>query len=187
MVDQKRIIELVNKFGDDVANNEASREELRSMGRDIVKILYTGHFQTDGQTYIEIYKTLAAIGNDLFAANGAENIENDILKAMQSGAKKSRLWADDEVFYLSIESLTRWGVTIPSVTDQEVHTCHVCGKKLTEERIHVCGLHRCNNAVCREHAHIIETRFGAFDGSGGAWFCTAEHLSHANQNHIDWN
>ena len=36
MVDQKRIVEFVNQFGDDAAVNEASREELRSKGRDIV-------------------------------------------------------------------------------------------------------------------------------------------------------
>ena len=89
--------------------------------------MYAVHFQTNGQTFTEIYKTLAAIGDDLFANGGAENIERDILRAMQSGAKKSRLWAADEVFTLSCEALTRWGVEIPPIIDQKVHVCHVCG------------------------------------------------------------
>jgi hypothetical protein len=173
MTDQKRIMELVEILGSDATQRENATNELRC--------------SQEGETYTEIYRIFAAMGDDIFTAEGAAGIGQEILKAMKSGAKKSRQWATEEVHTLSVDALTRWGVEVPPVTEQAVHICHVCGIKITEERVMVCGLHSCDNDVCREHSHIIETRFGQFDGSGGAWFCTDEHYQHANHNHVDWN
>jgi hypothetical protein len=85
-----------------------------------------------------------------------------------------------------VEALTRWGLGVPPVLDQKVLTCHVCGRKSTELRLDKCTLYSCEMEVCKDHAHIIPTRFGQFDGSGGAWFCTKDHYDHANMNPNDW-
>ena len=53
-------------------------------------------------------------------------------------------------------------------------------------RVNLCAIHTCDIAVRKEHTHIITTRFGQFDGSGGAWFCTQEHYDRANKNYIEW-
>jgi hypothetical protein len=187
MTNPAKIMPLVEKLGGDTAQRESASKELYEMGPAVIKPLYMMHFSQEGEAHTEIHRILASIGDDLFAAGGPEEIEQEILKAMKSGAKKSRQWAAEEVYTLSVDALNRWGVAVPAVTDQAIHVCHVCGKNITEERVMVCGLHSCDNAVCREHSHIIETRFGKFDGSGGAWFCTNEHYNHANHHHIDWN
>lgn len=183
----ERIMQLVSDLnkGDEVEYS-AARDELQAMGRAAVKPLYMLHFSQESKAYIEIHHIFSAIGDDLFAAGGTKAIEPDIIKAMNSGAKKSRLWADEEVHTLAVAALTRWGLEVPPVANQTIHSCHICGKSITEERIKVCALHGCDQSVCRKHSHIIETRFGEFDGSGGAWFCTAEHYKRANHNYIEW-
>jgi hypothetical protein len=187
-MDMQKFEELVLVFssGDEV-QCAAAREDLRAMGVSALQPLGMLRFRQEGNAFTEIFKTLIAIGDDVFAEKGIEGFPEKFLKTINSGAKKSRQYAADEVYSLSMEALMRWGLEVPPVLEQKVHTCHICGRKSTELRVAVCGLHTCNVAVCIEHAHIIETRFGLFDGSGGAWFCTKEHHKHANHNHTDWN
>lgn len=183
-----KVTELVGQFAtSDEAQRAVAREEIRAMGRAALEPLNMLKFKQEGETYTEVVKTFAVIGDDLFAAEGKEGLDKEILKAMQSGAKKTRQYAAEEVHTLSVDALTRWGLEVPPVLDQKVHTCHVCSRKSTDLRVGVCALHSCDTPVCREHAHLISTRFGEFNGSGGAWFCTKEHHSHANKNHVDWN
>lgn len=187
MINPANIVELVANLGSNAVQREKASKELQAMGRAVVKALYLTHFGQEGEVYTEIYRIFAAIGDELFAAEGIAGIEQEIIKAMKSGAKKARQWATEDVHTLSVDALIRWGMEIPAVTNQTVHSCHECGKNSTEERVMVCGIHSCDNAVCREHSHIVETRFGQFDGSGGVWFCTKEHHQRANHNYLDWN
>ena len=185
VIDTNLIIELVAKLAGD--SPEKASSELIGIGPDLIKPLYRLHFSQEGDAHTQIYRIFAAIGDEVNVAEGVDGIQKEIIKAMKSGAKKSRQWAAEEVYTISVSALTRWGLEVPPVSDQQVHSCHVCGNKITEERIMVCGLHKCDNAVCREHSHVIETRFGQFDGSGGAWFCSKDHHEHAVRNHTDWN
>jgi hypothetical protein len=183
----KKIEALVAIFseGDEVQCARV-REELRAMGKSALRPLEMLRFRQEGNAYTEVFKTLIAIGDDVFAEEGKEGFHNEFIKTINSGAKKTRQYAEEEVHTLSVDALTRWGFEIPTILVQKVLTCHVCGRKSTELRMGVCALHTCNLAICKLHAHIIETQFGQFDGSGGAWFCTPEHRKHANHNPIDW-
>lgn len=188
MSDMEKVMELVGQFAtSDEAQRAAAREEIRAMGRAALKTLNMVRFRQEGEAHIEVFRTIAAIGNDIFLAEGKEGLDKDILKSMEFGAKKTRQYAAEEVYLLSVNALTRWGLEVPPVLVQKVTTCHVCGRKSTELRIAACALHSCDIAVCKEHAHLISTRFGEFDGSGGAWFCTKEHHERANKNHVEWN
>lgn len=187
-MDMQKIEELVLVFssGDETQCFEA-REALRIMGKPILQPLEMLRFRQEGNAYTEIYKALVAIGDDIFAVEGIEGLSKKFIKAISSGANKSRQYAAEEVHILSVDALMRWGLEVPPVLDQKVSTCHICGRKSTELRMGICALHTCEVAVCKEHAHVIETRFGLFDGSGGAWFCTVEHHKQANENHLGWN
>ena len=188
MSDVAKVMELVGQFSTgDEEQRAAAREDIRAMGRVALRPLGMVKYQQEGNAYTEVYKTFSAIGDDLFAAEGKEGLTKEIVKTMQSGAKKTRQYAAVEVYTLSVDALTRWGLEVPPVLEQKVYSCHICGQKSTELRIGVCALHSCDTAVCRDHAHVISTRFGQFDGSGGAWFCTIGHFNHANKNHTDWN
>ena len=188
MSDVQKIMELVGLFTEgNESQCAAAREEIRAMGRAGLSPLYNVKFQLECEAYTEVIKTFAAIGDDLFAAEGKEGLDKEIVKTMNSGAKKTRQYAAEEVHTLSVDALTRWGLEVPPVVEQKVLTCHVCGRKNTELRVKKCGLHSCDVTVCKYDAHIIPTRFGEFNGSGGAWFCTNEHYDHANKNHVDWN
>jgi hypothetical protein len=188
MSDRQKIEKLVSEFADGNETQCANaREELRSMGKSALQPLEMLRFRQDGNAYTEIFKTLIAIGDDIFVEEGKDGFGKTFLKTINSGANKSRQYAAEEVYTLSVAALPRWGFEVPPVLEQKVLTCHVCNRKSTELRVGVCALHTCDVAVCQEHAQIIETRFGLFDGSGGAWFCTEEHHKHANHNHIDWN
>jgi len=188
MSDVSKVAELVGQFATrDKAQRAAARENIRAMGRAALQPLMMVKFQQQGEAYTEVFKTFAAIGDDLFAAEGKEGLDKVIVDTMESGAKKTRQYAAEEVHALSVDALTRWGLEVPPVLEQKVHICHICGRESTEARVKVCALHACGSAVCKDHAHIISTRFGQFDGSGGAWFCTKEHFNHANRKHTDWN
>jgi len=188
MSDMAEVTELVGQFAtSDEAQRTAAREEIRAMGRAALQPLNMLKFRQEGVAYTEVFKTFAAIGDDLFAAEGKEGLDKVILDTMTSGAKKTRQYAAEEVYTLSVDTLTRWGLEVPPVLEQKVLACHKCGRKSTELRVQVCALHSCDTTVCKDHAHIISTRFGQFDGSGGAWFCTKKHYNHADKNYIDWN
>ena len=188
MSDATKVMELVGQFAtSDEGQRSEAKEEIRTMGRAALKPLNMVKFKQEGEAYTEVFKTFAAIGDDLFASEGKEGLDKVIVDTMESGAKKTRQYAAEEVHTLSVDALTRWGFEVPPVLEQKVYTCHVCGQKSTDLRVSVCALHSCDTAVCKDNAHIISTRFGQFDGSGGAWFCTKEHHNHANKNHVDWN
>lgn len=183
-----QIEKVVSGFAEgDEAQCAAAREILRALGKSALQPLEMLRFRQDGKALTEVYKTLIAIGDDIFAEEGTDGFSESFLKTINSGAKKTRPDAAEEVHRLSAAALKRWGLDVPSVLDQKILSCHVCGRKSNELRVGVCALHTCEIAVCQEHAQIIETRFGLFDGSGGAWFCTPEHYKHANHNHTDWN
>jgi hypothetical protein len=188
MSDMQKVEKLVSVFTD---GNEAqcatAREELRVMEKSALQPLEMLRFRQEGNAYTEVFKTLIIIGDDIFSEEGKAGLSKSFLKTINSGANKSRQYAAEEVHTLSAAALTRWGFEIPSVLDQKIFSCHVCDRKSTELRVGICSLHTCDIAVCKEHAQIIETRFGLFDGSGGAWFCTEEHHKHAIHNHTDWN
>ncbi len=186
MTDPDEVLDLVEKLND-VQQRESAKNKLISLGRSAVKPIYMAHFSQEGEAYLELYKIFIEIGDGLFVINGSMGIEKEIQLAMESGAKKNRQWAPKDIYTLSVDALNRWGLDIPPVNDQPVISCHVCGLKITEQRVKVCGLHSCNNAVCHQHRFLIKTRFGNFDGSGGVWFCTKGHYDHAQHNHIDWN
>ena len=184
----QQIEELVSVFAEgDESQCSAAREELSAMGKSALRPLEMLHFRQEGNAFTEVFKTLIAIGDDIFVEEGKDGLSKSFLKMINSGAKKTRQYAAEEVHTLSVAALTRWGLEVPPVLEQKVLTCHVCARKSTELRVGVCALHKCQIAVCKEHAQVIETRFGLFDGSGGAWFCTKEHHKHANHNHMDWN
>jgi len=184
----RKIEELVSVFAEGDADQcAAAREELRAMGKSVLQPLEVLRFQQEGNAFTEVYKTLISVGDDIFITEGKDGFSKSFVKAINSGAQKMRPYAAEEVYTLSVAALQRWGLEVPPVLEQKVLTCHVCGRKSTELRVGICALHTCDTAVCRDHTHIIETRFGLFDGSGGAWFCTEEHYKHANHNHIAWN
>lgn len=188
MPDMQKIEILVSELDNgDESLCAAAREELQAMGKAALQPLEMLRFRQEGNVYTEIFKTLIAIGDDIFTSEGIDGFSKSFLKTLNSGANKSRQYAAEDVHTISVAALTRWGLEIPPVLDQEVLTCHACNRKSTELRVGKCALHTCNVAVCQEHAQIIETRFGLFDGSGGAWFCTKGHHKHANHNHLDWN
>ena len=164
-----------------------AREELRVLGKSVLEPLEKLRFRQEGNAYTEVFKTLISIGDDIFLDEGKDGFSKSFLKAINSGANKSRQYAAEEVHTLSVAALTRWGFDLPSVLDQKILTCHVCNRKSTELRVGLCALHLCDVAICKEHSQIIETRFGLFNGSGGAWFCSEEHYKQANHNHTDWN
>lgn len=187
MSDVQKIEDLVFVFAEgDESRCAVAREELRAMGKSALKPLEMLSFRHEGTAFTEIFKTLISIGDDIFAEEGNVGFSKTFLKTINSGAKKTRQYAAEEVYSLSVAALTRWGIKVPPVLDQKVLTCHVCGRKSTELRVGICSLNSCDIEVCNEHTHIIETRFGLFDGSGGAWFCTSEHRKHANHNFLDW-
>ena len=187
MSDSQKIRELVFVFTEgDESSCAVAREELRAMGKSALQSLEMLIFSHEGNAYTEIFKTLISIGDDILAEEGNAGFGKSFLKTINSGAQKTRQYAAAEVHSRSVAALNRWGLKVPPVLDQKVLTCHVCGRKSTELRVGICSLHSCDIAVCREHTHIIETRFGLFDGSGGAWFCTSEHRKHANHNFSDW-
>jgi hypothetical protein len=187
-VDTGKIEALVLVFSDGDAKQCAeSRSRLRAIGKAALAHLEMLRFRQEGNAYTEIFRTLIDIGDDVFEKEGAEGLSEQFIKTIKSGAKKTRPYAADEVQTLCIDALLRWGFDVPPVLEQTVYTCHVCGRNSTDLRVRVCSLHTCDAAVCKDHAHVIETRFGLFDGSGGAWFCAEAHHTHANHNHIDWN
>jgi hypothetical protein len=187
MSNVQKIEELIFVFTEgDESRCALAREEFRAMGKSALQPLETLRFRYEGNAHTEIFKTLIFIGDDIFAEEGNAGFSKTFLKTINSGAKKTRQYAAEEVYSLSVAALTRWEIEVPPVLDQKVSTCHVCGRKSSELRVAICSLHSCYVAVCNEHAHIIETRFGLFNGSGGAWFCTSEHRKHANHNFLDW-
>lgn len=188
MSDMEIVTALIAKFSsNDAFERRQAHEILRAMGRSALGSLSKLRFRQEGDAYTEVFKAAAAIGDDLYTAEGPAGLDKEILDMMVSGARKIRPYASEEVYTCSVEALMRWGQAVPLVLVQPVYACHMCGRKSTDLRVDVCALHTCAIPVCRDHAHIIPTRFGEFDGSGGAWFCTAEHLAHANKHFIDWN
>ena len=104
----EKVTQLVENFNSqDDAERTNAREELCKTGKEAAKTLYALHFRMEDPSHTEIYKVFAAIGDDLFAAGGTNDIPKEILKAMQSGAKKSRQYASEEVYSLSVEALAR--------------------------------------------------------------------------------
>jgi len=184
----QQIEDLVSVFTEGNASQRAAASEaLRAMGKSALQSLEMLRYRQEGHAFTEVFKILIAIGDDIFVAEGKDGFSTSFLKTIKSGAQKTRQYAAEEVHTISVAALTRWGFEVPPVLVQKVLICHVCDRKSTELRVGVCALHTCEVAVCKEHAQIIETRFGLFDGSGGAWFCTKEHHQHANHNHLDWN
>lgn len=188
MVDVEKIIELVVQLGiGDSEQRTTLREEIRSLGPLALPTLNLVKHRLEGEAYIDVIKTIIVISDDLFAVEGKEGLDTETLKTIGSNAKKIKQHAGEEVYTLSVDALTRWGFEVPPVMVQKIRTCHVCGVKSTEQRVEKCGLHSCDKEVCKKDAHIISTRFGQFDGTGGIWFCTQGHHHHANYNHLDWN
>jgi len=179
LTDEIKLKELLEKL-EDSSSRENAVKELLTWGSEnpvVADKLYLAQFSKEGQAHIAIYRVLAAIGDRIFKSDGAAVIPGNIIKAMEGGAKKSRQWVSDEVHNLSIDALTRWGLEIPKIIEQPVLICHVCGKKITEERIKRCFLLRCNRNVCHEHAVILKNPSG-FDN----WFCSKKHYQEATHN-----
>jgi len=185
--DWQKVENLVNIFSEgDMDKRAGARKELRLMGKNALPFLEMLRFGQEGKAFTEVYQVMIDIGDDIFAREGIEGLSEDFIKAIQFGAKKIRQHAPEEVHTLSAAALARWGLEVPPVLEQKVLTCHVCGRKSTELRVGLCFLHTCNNAVCKQHAFVIETRFGLLNGTGGAWFCSQEHQHYANHNFSVW-
>ncbi len=172
------------KLIEDLANEpdrEYSSKELYGLAigtTDFIKELYFAQFNAEGVAHNEIYRMMAAIGDELLPLGIDDKDFQLILKTMNSGAKKSRLWISDEAHNLAKVCLSRWGQKIPAITKQQVLFCHVCGKKITEERIKKCFLIDCDNSVCQVHASVLKNPSGTEN-----WFCSQKHYNLAQHDH----
>ena len=114
-----------------------------------------------------IFQMIADIGDDLFAAGGVDAIGDSILNTMKFGSKilKDSQYSPLAVKEIAIKALTRWGVPIPLPHVEPVRHCHICNQSNQEIRVQFCFLLDCQNAVCEEHAAILES------GRSTVWFC----------------
>ena len=178
MSDEK-LLELIDQLENGDEREIVSKEILAMCAAEpaLISTLYLAHFNKEGEAYNEIYRIFLVLGDEMFESDGTEGIEQEIIKAMSMGASKARQWIPEEIHSLSIGALMRWGLEIPPVKVQPILVCHICGAKITEQRVKRCFLLSCENAVCREHAKIMENPSGF-----GNWFCTQAHYNEANHN-----
>ena len=79
------LIALLNS--EDAAVREKCRKEIREMGKDAIPFLNRAKGQPAPYEYVEVFKMLAEIGDDLFFEGGAENVGRSIIDTMEYGAR----------------------------------------------------------------------------------------------------
>lgn len=183
MSDLEKIMGIITMLGaEDESLRAEAQAEIRAMGDGAIPYLNRARGQPKRYPYVEVFRMLTAIGDDLFEKGGQAEISKSIIDTMKFGASSTMKSTPEEVKEIAIQALAKWELEVPEPTKAKVFHCHVCNRSSTELRVMKCFLWDCDNAICGEHAHIIETRFGKFTGTGGAWFCTAEHKEFANKN-----
>jgi hypothetical protein len=167
------LIELLNS--EDKALCEAAQKKIRGMGMDAIPYLNRAKGQPSRYDYLEVFKMLAGIGDDLFFEGGAENIERSIVDTMEFGARSILKSTPEGIREPGVQALSRWGLEVPKPYEQEISRCHVCDRSNSEIIVRNCFLLDCRKLVCEEHAFII-------DGGFGTWFCSMEHKKYALEN-----
>lgn len=167
---------------EDPAVRELAETKIRAMGEAAIPYLNRAKGQKERYSYHHVFQMLVQIGDDMFAVGGNTNINQSIIETMEYGAKRVLKSLPEEIQEFSIAALTRWGLDVPEPYVPKVLRCHICGRPSTEIMVKGCFLLSCEKAVCEEHTFIMETRFGKFTGTGGAWFCTKAHYEYANRN-----
>lgn len=178
MSETDRMMDLIGMLNsEDEHEREKSREEIRGMGRDAIPFLNRAKGQQARYEYIEVFKMLARIGDDLFLAGGVENIERSIVDTMEFGARSILKSTPEGIKEIGLEALSRWGFKAPQPWKLEDSRCQECDRPNSEITVRNCYLLDCRKMVCKEHAFII-------DGGFGTWFCSMEHKKIALENPI---
>lgn len=176
MSETDRIMGLIEELNsEDEAVREKCRKEIRGMSRDAIPFLNRSKGQPSRYNYLEVFKMLAGIGDDLFFEGGAENIERSIVDTMEFGARSILKSTPEGIKEHGIQTLSRWGLEVPKPWKQEDSCCHKCNRSNSEIIVRNCYLLDCRKLVCEEHAFII-------DGGFGTWFCSKEHKKYALDN-----
>jgi len=171
------IMNIIFLFGsEDETEREKAKAEIRSLGKEAIPYLNRARGNIFRYPYVEVFQMLADIGDDMFSAGGTEAISKSIISTMEHGAKikKDTNFSPILVKNIGIQALTRWGLPVPAAHIDPIRLCHVCHRSSEETRIKSCFLLDCNNAVCQEHAYIMESRIST------VWFCSGEHYQYAN-------
>ena len=87
MTDEK-IMNTIKLFSDgDPETCQQARDEIRAMGKDAIPYLNRAKGNVFQYSYVDVFQMLADIGDDMFAAGGAEAISKSIIGSMEHGAK----------------------------------------------------------------------------------------------------
>ena len=171
----KRIEQLNSQ--DETLRSQAQLE-IKAMGIDAIPYLNQARGQPKRYPYVEIFRMLAVIGDDLYADAGAQNIVKSIINTMEFGAKSILKSTPEEVKEIAVQALTRWGLEVPKPHQPKTVYCHQCNRPNSKITVVNCFLMDCQKPVCKDHAFIIE------GGYRGTWFCSDEHRQYALNNPI---
>ncbi len=177
MSEFEEIMHTISLFGsEDETEREKARTKVRTLGKEAIPYLNRARGNILHYPYVEVFQMLADIGDDMFSAGGAEAISKSILNTMEYGAKitKDSSFSPIAIKEIGILALTRWGLPVPAAHVDLIRHCYVCHRSSKETRIKSCFLPDCNNAVCQDHAHTMESRISTI------WFCSREHYQYAN-------
>ena len=173
----EKIMATIQRFTDvDPEVQQRARAEIRAMGKEAIAYLNRAKGNVFQYSYVDVFQMLADIGDDQFAAGGAEAISQSIISSMGHGAKvqKDSLFSPILIKEIGVKALTRWGLPLPQPYVEPVRHCYVCEQSSQETRIKRCFLINCENMICEEHAVIMKS------GVSVNWFCSQEHYDYAN-------